>query len=502
MFQGKIIIKNGKIVEVIHLKNDLTIIIDNKKHNFGNAYAYPGFIDSHIHLLGSGEQLSFPNLADCKSAEECAVKLIEKPTKRGNWIFARGWNNENWLNPTLPSKDILDKYFPNKPVALVRIDGHCIWVNSKALELCKIDELISFNQSKDVLLNDNNQPTGILIDNAMNLILSKIPQYSTEQLESFLIRGIEYLTQFGITEAHDMDVPTEFLEIYRNTYHSKTKKINIRIFLNKENLENIKLNELNTYFTDDAIKIVGIKLFMDGALGSYGALLFQPYEDNPSQSGFQLINEDELMCYLHYASKNGLGIAIHCIGDLATKIFLDYYEKFLQYSTHRPRFVRIEHSQIVRSDDVERYKKLGISASVQPYHFVSDIAMAKKRLGHRCTDAYRWKSFIENGIILCSGSDFPVDNPNPLFGINALVNRQNFDKDNSFGMEEISIQEALKTYYYYPKKSINEKPNSISVGNEANITVLDTNILESQKSTEQVKNLATISKGKIVHCAI
>ncbi len=498
MFQGEIHIENGKISHIRQGLGNLTLVINGKREEFGNSYAYPGFVDSHIHLLGAGEFLSMPNLSKCKSALECLHKLKEWTPTRGEWVFARGWNNENWVDTSLPARQLADSLFPNEPVYIARIDGHCAWVNSKALEVCNITQDTIEPKGGKILKDENGTPNGILLDNAMDLVYKHIPDYTNEQLMLFLKNGITFVASLGLTEVHDMDVPYEFLPLYQKYFETDEPKIQVKLFVNGH--KRFPTDKVVVESKDLSLEIAGIKLYMDGALGSYGAWLWEPYSDRPDTNGFKLLTKEELYEKINIAREVKLGLVIHCIGDRATSEVLNIYEKYIQdYNTNLP-FLRIEHSQIVINEDVRRFQRLGVAASVQPYHFISDYSMASKRLGTRTKDAYRWKSFISNGVILCSGSDFPVDTANPFFGIDAMVNRQRYDNLKIYSNESLNITNAIKTYTINPHLSIGKQYGKLVIGNRAEITILDRDLINTPPELiKDTQVVATICNGKVIY---
>lgn len=498
MFQGEIHIEKGKISYIKQVVGKLVLVINDKRMDLGNSFAYPGFVDSHIHLLGAGEFLSMPNLSVCKSGLECLYKLKEQTLKRGEWVFARGWNNENWSDSSLPTKEVIDVLFPTEPVYIARIDGHCAWVNSKALELCNVTQETVEPKGGKILKYADGNPNGILLDNAMDLVYRHIPKYTDAQLLSFLKKGVTFLASLGLTEVHDIDVPIELLPIYLNYFETDAPKMEIKLFINGH--KNIYMNDIQFKIKPSFVEIAGIKLYMDGALGSYGAWLWQPYSDNPNTNGFSLLQKDELIEKINIASELNLGLVIHCIGDRATSEVLNGYEKYIQLYGGKLPFLRIEHSQVVQIEDVERYHRLGVSCSVQPYHFISDYTMATKRLGERTKEAYRWKSFLLNGVILCSGSDFPVDSANPFLGIDAMVNRQRYDHLKLFSDEALNIKDAIKTYTVNPHLSINKKYNKLDVGYPAYITILDRDLINTPSELiKDTKIIATICNGEVIY---
>ncbi|MCX7908386.1 MAG: amidohydrolase [Ignavibacteria bacterium] len=498
MFQGKIEIADGKIVNLIPKENSLLVIINGKTQNFGNSYAFLGFTDSHLHLLYGGEFLTMPDLSKARSEEECIEIIRQKPFYRGEWIFARGWNQENWKEKDFPTKDSLDRAFPFQPVCLIRQDGHCLWVNSKAMEICNINEKTPDPKGGKIVRCESGKPNGILIDEAIELVRPKLPNYSTEQYFYFLQQSINFLTKYGITTVHDMDVDPNLLKLYYDYFSSNSPKINVKIFLSGKRFE--EFNQIFQGSNNKYLEVVGLKYYLDGAFGSFGALLNEPYSDHPLSSGLQLLSEEELFEAFKITAENKLGIAIHSIGDKATNIILNAYEKFINFHSKTPKFIRIEHCQLVQPTDIPRFNKLGIFASIQPIHFLSDFEMARSRLGKRTKFAYPWKSFLANDVIICSGSDFPIENPDPIQGISLLVNRNSFDKDHLFGFEEISIENAINSYTLFPYISISQTHSKLEIGGVANITILSHNPFKiPKKEIPTIKIVGTIIQGEIIY---
>ncbi|MFN3781811.1 MAG: amidohydrolase, partial [Candidatus Kapaibacteriota bacterium] len=441
---------------------------------------------------------SMPDLKNAKSEQECAELVLQKPFHRGNWIIARGWNQENWSKKSFPTKKTLDKIFPNTPICLIRNDGHSLWLNSKALEICKINQNTPEPKGGKIVKDLNGEPTGILIDEAIELVRSLLPPYSKEQCINFLQASTIYLAQHGITTIHDMDVDPKNLDIYQEYFNNDNPKLNTYVFISGKKLPNDVLDL--RHYNSDFLKVIGLKYYMDGALGSYGALLFEPYKDNPNSSGLQLLSEEELLEIFDLASESNLGLSIHAIGDKATHIILKTYEHFIQNVGKLPKFLRIEHCQVVRPDDLPKFNKMGIAASIQPIHFPSDFEMAKKRLDNRQVVAYPWKSLQKNNVLICSGSDFPIETPDPIAGLYSFLNRNLIDTEKIFGSEEIDIQEALSTYTINPWLSIKETPCNLESGFNANLTILSGDLSKFPKEhLSVIKVLASISQGNIIY---
>lgn len=492
-FQGNIYIRNGSITKIEPADGFLNLYDGNSCFKFQNCFAFPGFVDSHCHLMGLGQKISEISLENCQSPEECALALsIAKP--RQAWFIARGWNQEKWIKKENFDKKLLDYYFPDNPVFLLRIDGHCAWVNSKALEISGINYQTRDPIGGSIVKYKSGEPNGILIDNAINLVEKHIPKYSRDEYKEFLKKGAYECIKYGITEIHDMDVNPELLEIYYELDTDESFPIKINIFLSAQNYP-LDINKFTPEKINN-INVVGLKFFLDGALGSRGAALSLPYKDQPNNNGLILIRKEELSEKVKKGIDKGFDIAIHAIGDRANKIAVDVYENLYQIAKINNFNLRIEHAQIVSEYDLERIAKNNVIASVQPIHCISDAQMAEDRLDKTLLkNSYRWKSFIENGIKIIAGSDFPVESPDPLLGIKAFINRVPFGSEKPWYPEErISMEEALKAYIITPRQILSDE-YTIEIGNKANLVVLNNDINYGIKYNTKI--IAVYANGRL-----
>jgi predicted amidohydrolase YtcJ len=502
--QGEIYIKNGSIVDFIEKIGYVKIINEGTELFFENAYVYPGFCDHHGHITGLGRSLSMISFADCKSAEECCEKAKNSNQIYNEWIIGYGWNHENWINKELPDKKIIDHYFPDNPAYFVRVDGHTAWVNSKALKIAGIGSNPKNPSGGKILLDDSDSPTGILIDNAMELVNSIIPKLTENNIKSFIVKAVDELLKYGITEVDDMDVDPGYLSIFKKLDDSKELKIKVNSYVKAQNDEYLKHNLIPEKFNNFNVK--GIKFYSDGALGSYGAAMIKPYSDNKMNSGLLLITAKDLFEKCKKGINSGFSIATHAIGDLANRLVIDVYAKLLEsYPDEMPK-LRIEHAQIIHPDDLKKIKTLAdlgknIIASVQPIHCISDAKMARKRLGRRTSYSYPWKSLQDNGAILLFGSDFPIESSDPITGIHALLNRIPVsEKKRWYPGEILTLQDALKGYQPDFKHNQSKRMTLLSKNDLADFAILDKNLfsLES-KNVRTAKVIATFVNGKKVY---
>ena len=454
MIKRKISIADGRIINS-ELSDIVEIISDGKREVFPNCIVLPGLSDSHCHVWGLGMLNSGMDISGSETMIG-TLKIAERNAfKKGDWLIGRGWNNELWIDKSMPDKYSADNIFPDIPMALTRVDGHAVWCNSKALELAGIS-VDSINPVGGKILKDtNNEPNGILIDNAMNLINSKIPEFSDEQLENFILKGLDICLKSGLTAVHDMDVSPRMVRIYMRLNERNMLPIRVFAFVSCQNNEVIDADIKP--FKSEMFSVTGIKLFADGALGSFGAALLNPYNDSPLESGLLILNKEDMLSTVNKSLESGLDAAVHAIGDRAVREVLDVFEKVRKSKPHLKNSLRIEHSQTVHPSDLLRYKQSDVIASVQAIHFTGDAMMADKRLGRqRMTDsAYRWKSFLNAGVKLIGGSDFPIESHNPFKGIESFVERTSkLDYAAELESEKISLDEALTAYTVSPYESL------------------------------------------------
>jgi predicted amidohydrolase YtcJ len=501
IFQGTIKIKGGVIESLIPQSSKLRIILSDlgKEYDLGNSYAIPGLVDSHGHIAALGKKLNGLSLNDCQSAEECAIISSRHETSRGSWIVGIGWNQENWFDSAYPHKGILDEYFPDTPVYLMRVDGHTCWVNSKALKIAGIDGFTPDPAGGSIEKDKSGNPTGILIDNAFLLVKKHIPPNTFEQVESFILDAVNELSANGLTEVHDMDVAPELIPIYKKLNDERKLKIRIQSYITAQNDEYLKHN-IQVYESNN-FSVRGIKYYADGALGSHGAALLGPYSDRQSSKGLLLIDEGNLYEKARIGVQNGFQIATHAIGDAANRMVLNVYKKLrTEKIVKEKNILRVEHAQIVHPDDQKLFGEYDIIAAVQPIQCISDRFMAPKRLGDRVSYSYPWRSLKKNGALILGGSDFPIESDNPFLGIDAFVNRRHHAEDNSWNDAELlSIDEAFDAYNHDAHKIIMQTQNRGEIKEKmlADICVIDHNPFQNKTDLKSLKPKAVLCNGEI-----
>lgn len=527
-FQGEIEVYNNKIFSLKNKKGILKILSKGKEYEFQNCWAFPGFTDHHGHLLALGTRQIQINLFGLKSLDEClniiknfpchseqseeSIKFSDKTNieilrcaqnkkkieneKENVWICGWGWNQELWNNKEFPTKDVLDEIFPNAPIYLSRVDGHAAWVNSSALEIACITKNTPNPKGGAILKNIKGEPNGILIDNAMLLVKKYIPELSYEQKKQAILYAINELAKNGITQIRNMDLSLEQYQLLEELETEGKLLIKVNSYLLAQENEYLEYNLKPNKSENKMHCVVGIKLYADGALGSRGAAMLEDYSDEKGQKGLLLLSDDELYNKAITGLENSFDIAIHSIGDAASRQVLQLFKRlFDEKRVAQNQELSIEHAQNIQPKDMHYFSEYTITASVQPIHCTSDAPMAVKRIGKRCENAYRWKSIIATGAKFCSGSDFPIEPHSVLLGLDALTRRIPFSENKTFYPNEIiSIEEAIKSY------TSEQDINPFEIGKKANFVILNKNItnipLEKIKET---KIIATFCNGNFVY---
>jgi predicted amidohydrolase YtcJ len=460
-----LVIQNAKIytADPAHPNATTLAIKDGKVLAVGNSFAgksartidahgamvMPGFIDSHGHVESLGESLEVIDLRGVKSEAEAAA-LVEKAArsaKPGEWIQGAFWDQNLWPGKQFPTKQSLDKAAPQNPVTLTRVDGHATWVNQRALDLADVNGKTADPAGGKIIRTETGDATGVLVDMAKALVSRKVPRATPEQVRRHLARATSELARLGITSVHDAGVSSEVLAGYRSLIAAGEMPVRVNAMIGGVGplweLYKKRGPEVGEFLT-----VRSIKLYADGALGSRGAALLAPYSDDPGNSGL-LINKEELIRQVALeAVKTGFQVCTHAIGDLGNRAVLNAYATALGGPNDK-RF-RIEHAQVVAPEDFDLFRKYSVIASVQATHATSDMGWAETRLGpERIKGAYAWQTFLKHGIVVVNGSDFPVEQPNPIPGFYSAVTRedqQGAPKDGWYPAQKMTRQEALQSW--------------------------------------------------------
>jgi len=493
-------VSNGKIVAVGTNNEILSAYSADTILDLTDKFVYPGFIDAHCHFLGYGLNLPKAWLAGAKSWNEVVNRLVEHQNKYPTeWVEGRGWNQNEWEIKEFPTNELLNKAFPNKPVFIVRIDGHAAIANRKALELAGVTASTKISGGEIVV--KNGIPTGVLIDNAMELIHKHIPTPSKEQKAQALLNAQQNCFAVGLTGVHDAGLDADEVELIDSLQQAGNLKMRINAMLNPTH-DNFEKYISKGIYSTAQLTVRSIKIYADGALGSRGALLLKPYTDDPKTRGIQVEPTEKLDSVCSLAYKHGYQVCTHCIGDAAVRLMLDTYSKYLPKGNDL-RW-RIEHSQVVDPADLPRYGEYDVIPSVQTTHATSDMFWAVNRLGDRVKNAYAYQNLLAQNGWLPNGSDFPIEDINPLYGFYAAVARKNLNGEpqEGFQMENsLTREQALRAMTIWAAKACFEEDvkGSIEVGKFADFVVLDLDLINSEISNvPKAQVLQTFISGKNV----
>lgn len=427
-FTGLQFARDGKITRLLAPKDKRPKKLE-WRIDMGGKTLVPGMIDAHGHVMGLGQQILQLDLSATNSLEEALGKIrtyaAANPTK---WVIGSGWNQERWKLGRFPTAAELDAAVGDRPVWLERVDGHAGWANSRALALAGITAETRDPAGGRIERGAGGKPAGVLVDHAMALLTKVLPQPTPRERNAAFLAAQDRLLSMGITATADMGTSGEDWLTYRRMGDMGLLKVRIMSYASGvETALAVAGQGPTPWLYDDRLRMGGIKLYADGALGSRGAWLKADYADAPGQKGLGFLSDDQLLNLMTRGSMDGFQIAVHAIGDRANQQVLDAIEVLSQTYKDNRRW-RIEHAQIVDPADMPRFGRLGVIASVQPVHQTSDRLMAEARLGEaRLAGAYAWRSLVQNGARLAFGSDYPVESPDPWAGWAVSFTRQDAD---------------------------------------------------------------------------
>jgi len=479
--------------------------------DLGGKLALPGFNDAHVHFYSGGENLASVQLRHAKSEAEFRDRIAQfaATLPAGRWVTGGGWDHENWTPARLPERQWIDAVSAGHPVFVNRLDGHMALANSEALKLAGITRETPDPPGGTIVRDAAGEPTGVLKDAAMNSVVRIIPEPSPEQIAEGLRAAMRYAMENGVTSVQDMSASPDVLSVYQTLLSRGELTLRIYGFQPLASWQRLASVGLRAAFGGDRLQIGGLKGFSDGSLGSTTALFFEPYLDAPQTSGLansQMIPESKMLNNILAADRAGLQIAVHAIGDKANATILGMFEQAAQQDGARDRRFRIEHAQHLRAQDIPRFGKLRVIASMQPYHAIDDGRWAEKRIGpERAKGTYAFRSLLDSGAVLAFGSDWDVAPMQPLMGIYAAATRRTLDDKHPGGWvpeQKISVAEAIRAYTMGSAyASFNERnKGSIEPGKLADMVVLSDDILEiAPAEIEKTRVVATIFDGKIIY---
>ena len=482
--------------------------------DFHGGTVVPGFTDSHCHIFGIGEREMRFNMEGINSLEDFLARVKERvdKTSPGKWITGRGWIETFWKPPQFPTRQDLDKIAPNNPVFLTRADGHASIANSAALRIAGIDGKTP-DPFGGQISKKNGEPNGMLLDHAQDLVEKSIPKATQAEREEALLRGIEREIKLGWCEFQNAGSHKEDIDVIQKAFQAgkiKSRFVNA-VYGPGQDAQNFlregpTINAFDYHFTQRTIKVL-----FDGALGSRGAALLKPYSDAPETSGLLREKPEDLRPMFEEALRRGIQVETHALGDRANRLILDLYEQAFkavpadERKIREPRW-RIEHAQNVDPDDIPRFAKLGVIASMQPSHAISDLFFAPARLGmDRLVGAYAWQSFLKSGCIIAGGSDAPVERGEPMIEFYAAAARKSIKGKSGEGWhpeQAVSRADALKMFTIWPAYAAFEEKDkgSIEVGKFADFTVLSRDIMKiPEAEILETQNEMTVIGGEIIY---
>ena len=443
----------GKVTHLYQNAKDMGASKTDRRIDGKDATLLPGLIDAHGHIYDLGEVLSVIDLFGSASEADAVQRTRDflRKTPNDKWIYGRGWNQVLWPGKVFPGRESLDAVSASTPIVMERIDGHAVWVNSAALKQAGINDDTPDPKGGQIVRDDQGVATGILVDNAADLVFDIRPPVTDQQVVSYELKAMQNLASLGMTSAHDAGAMAQEMRGYQSL--QSTKSMPIRIYAMLWTLDpgnDVYLNQGPIIDPEHMLDIRSVKVQIDGALGSRGAALASDYSDSPGHRGLLQLNDEQFEHEVSRSMKAGYQVNSHAIGDLANTKVLDYYERLIaKYNSGGQRH-RVEHAQILNVADIPRFKSAGIIASIQPTHATSDKNMAGDRLGHdRLAGAYVWKSLRDSGATMAGGSDFPIEPPNPFYGLHAAVTRQSRDNqplDGWMPEQKLSREKSLSLF--------------------------------------------------------
>jgi len=484
---------------------------DAERIDAGGRTIVPGLIDAHVHLMGLGRSLLQANLigAPSKDAVMDTLKAFAADLPEGAWLQGRGWDQNDWPSAGFPTRQDLDAAFPDRPIYLERVDGHAGWVNTAAIEQTVGMETLQGMDDPEggsIRRDDDGVPTGILIDAAAGLVTNEIPEYSNERLDDALRRALDRTAQHGLTSVHDAGVSRADVERYQRFIAEDRFPVRMYAMIGGRGDTFDYFCREGTIATGDRLRVQSVKLYVDGALGSRGAALLDDYSDDAGNRGLLMKQPDVLRQDVMDAVRCGFQVNIHAIGDRGNRVTLDAYEAaFDSLGTGIGRH-RVEHAQILHLDDLPRFADMDVIASMQPTHATSDMPWAGDRLGDdRLEGAYAWRSLEQSGAHLAFGSDFPVEDVDPIEGFHAAVTRQDADNLPEGGwlpQETVSRETALHAftlgaaYAAFQEQEI----GSFEAGKKADFVILSQDIMQvPDEDLLDTQVIATYIDGRPVY---
>lgn len=475
----------------------------------------PGFHDSHVHFLGSGQLLSQVDLKDAKDEAEFGRRLrdFDRKLPRERWLLGGHWDHDRTLQGELPTAEMIDKYVPERPVFLRRYDGHMAVVNTRVLQLAGITAKTPEVAGGVIYRKPGTQePTGLLRDNAMGLVGPLVPRASEGEIAESVRAALAEARRLGIASVEDMDgsdaaTRERTLRLYQSLARSGDLTCRVNLYWPLGQWQQLQKLGISRGFGGDWVRIGGLKGFVDGSLGSSTAKMFEPFVNEPGSAGVYVTPLQKLQADIAAADRAGLAVAVHAIGDRANAELLDIFADVARQNGPRDRRFRIEHAQHLRPEDYPRFRALGVVASLQPYHIIDDGRWAEGRIGaKRCASSYACRSLLDAGAKVAFGSDWSVAPLSALLGIDAAVHRRTLGgkhPEGWFPAQKITVAEAIEAYTLTSAYAAfqDKDKGSLQPGKLADLVVLSRDILadSEREHLAQTEVVLTIVGGKVVY---
>jgi predicted amidohydrolase YtcJ len=503
---GGRIVAVGAAADVAKWRGPRTQVMD-----LGGKRVVPGFNDAHVHFLIGGQHLASVKLRDAKSEGEFRERIRTFAAKlpKGRWIEGGDWDHENWTPARLPTRQLIDEAAGDHPVFINRLDGHMALANSLALKLAGVTRNTPDPPGGTIVRDAAGEPTGVLKDAAMGAVERVIPDPSEDEIADALRAAMRYAAENGVTSVQDMSASPEVLRVYQKLLAKG--ELTVRVSAHQPLAQWKRLADVGVLagFGGPSLHIGGLKGFADGSLGSTTALFFEPYTDASGTSGLandEMIPESKMARHILEADRAGLQVAVHAIGDKANHLILNFFEEAERANGVRDRRFRIEHAQHLRKEDIARFARLKVIASMQPYHAIDDGRWAEGRIGaERAKGTYAFRSLLDAGAVLAFGSDWFVAPMEPLMGIYGAVTRRTLDGKHPAGWvpeQKIGVEEAVRAYTWGSAYASFEEgiKGTVEVGKLADLAVLDTDIFGIDPvEIEKAKVAMTVFDGKVVY---
>ncbi|HET9753647.1 MAG TPA: amidohydrolase, partial [Myxococcales bacterium] len=478
--------------------------------NLEGRTVLPGFIDAHAHLLGLGNFLGRANLTFARSYDEVIARVtaFAREVKPGEWIQGRGWDQNLWPEKQFPTHDALSRAFPENPVVLTRVDGHALLANQKAMELAHVGAGTPDPRGGRILRAPSGAPSGVFVDNAQRLILDAVPPPSREATRKAVLAAIAECNRWGLTGIDDAGEDPATISVYEELARAGRYDLRNYVMISDpgDRADAALARGPRSALYGGRLWIRAVKLYADGALGSRGAALLEPYSDDPGNTGLLVSSPEHIRAIAELALRRGFQVAVHAIGDRANRLVLDQFEAALRAVPVADHRFRIEHAQVLSPQDIPRFARLGVVPSMQATHQTSDMRWAEQRLGpERIRGAYAWRSLLDTGVVVPDGTDFPVEQVNPLLTFHAAVTREDPQGNPAGGWypaQRMSREEALRSMTIWAAwAGFQERVmGPLSPGKYADFVVLDRDIMTVPESEIlEARVLATWLGGRAVY---